>query len=417
MKPVILVKLKMRKIYKTFLTIVGLLIMLMSSVGVLYLVDGKNRTFDSDIEVTGALSINYIDGKMFDVNETKTIKFTVSNGSDDVGYYNIGFRKVRGNGTYKIFHGDVVIIDGELSSVDEITTDYISIDSKETKIYTLEIVNTGVTPLKGILNIRNQNGKTVTFSDTILKNSPASDNTLTKVGSEAATEDEGLIKSSDDIGVSYYFRGNVQNNYVEFGNLLWRIVRINGDGTVRLVLNTSAETLGNYYTSESSNIEFEKSAMNNYLDSWLNDNLKDEIKYIANAKYCSDVSKDNANNYLAYTRIMTNNIPTLNCLGTTVSSNIGLLTIDEAVLAGASTSGINQKFYLYNSDINDAWYTMSAAKNIYNNTNMFMIGENGNIRTEINGNLYRKVRPVINLIKNVEVTGDGTINNPYKIVK
>lgn len=49
------------------------------------------------------------------------------------------------------------------------------------------------------------------------------------------TKDEGLYTTSDDFGESYYFRGTVVDNYVEFAGYIWRIVRINGDGSVRLV--------------------------------------------------------------------------------------------------------------------------------------------------------------------------------------
>ena len=48
---------------------------------------------------------------------------------------------------------------------------------------------------------------------------------------------------------------------------------------------------------------------------------------------------------------------------------------------------------------------------------MFMVDNNGNIRTDINGNLYRNVRPVINLVKNIEMEGNGTAENPYRMVK
>ena len=47
---------------------------------------------------------------------------------------------------------------------------------------------------------------------------------------------ESLVCSApDDYGNSYYFRGNVDNNYVYFTGYYWRIVRVNGDGSVRLV--------------------------------------------------------------------------------------------------------------------------------------------------------------------------------------
>ncbi|HBA37323.1 MAG TPA: hypothetical protein DCY94_01240, partial [Firmicutes bacterium] len=44
----------------------------------------------------------------------------------------------------------------------------------------------------------------------------------------------GLYSMEDDYGTSYYFRGAVENNYVKFVGFYWRIIRINGDGSVRM---------------------------------------------------------------------------------------------------------------------------------------------------------------------------------------
>ena len=45
-----------------------------------------------------------------------------------------------------------------------------------------------------------------------------------------------MASTADDYGTSYYFRGAVTNNYVEFANKCWRIVRVTGDGSVKLTL-------------------------------------------------------------------------------------------------------------------------------------------------------------------------------------
>ncbi len=45
-----------------------------------------------------------------------------------------------------------------------------------------------------------------------------------------------LASTEDDYGTSYYFRGTVKNNYVEYANMCWRIVRVTGDGSIKLVL-------------------------------------------------------------------------------------------------------------------------------------------------------------------------------------
>ena len=51
-----------------------------------------------------------------------------------------------------------------------------------------------------------------------------------------------LASTEDDYGTSYYFRGAVKNNYVEFANKCWRIVRVGGDGSVKLILHNDNAT-------------------------------------------------------------------------------------------------------------------------------------------------------------------------------
>ena len=51
-----------------------------------------------------------------------------------------------------------------------------------------------------------------------------------------------LASTEDDYGTSYYFRGSVKNNYVEFANKCWRIVRVSGDGSVKLILHNDNTT-------------------------------------------------------------------------------------------------------------------------------------------------------------------------------
>ena len=69
--------------------------------------------------------------------------------------------------------------------------------------------------------------------------------TYKEITSNKNTTEALLASTEDDYGTSYYFRGAVKNNYVQFANKCWRIVRIVGDGSVKLVLhndNTSGAT-------------------------------------------------------------------------------------------------------------------------------------------------------------------------------
>ena len=65
-------------------------------------------------------------------------------------------------------------------------------------------------------------------------------NPITGVYDEQKENPEGkekLYTSPDNYGTSYVFRGNNNdvNNWVNFANHTWRIIRINGDGTLRLI--------------------------------------------------------------------------------------------------------------------------------------------------------------------------------------
>ena len=68
-----------------------------------------------------------------------------------------------------------------------------------------------------------------------------------------ATTNEGMYAADDDYTAttgmkSYYFRGAVNNNWVKFGkegdkDIYWRIIRINGDGSIRMIYTgTTAPT-------------------------------------------------------------------------------------------------------------------------------------------------------------------------------
>ena len=71
----------------------------------------------------------------------------------------------------------------------------------------------------------------------IKKNYASPTATLTNPITDASASNEAVMGlAPDDYGISYYFRGNVQNNFVSFAGMCWRIVRITGDGSVKLAL-------------------------------------------------------------------------------------------------------------------------------------------------------------------------------------
>ena len=57
------------------------------------------------------------------------------------------------------------------------------------------------------------------------------------------SENGYICSAPDDYGTSYYFRGNVTNNYVKFAGFYWRILRINGDGSIRMIYAGDASVI------------------------------------------------------------------------------------------------------------------------------------------------------------------------------
>ena len=124
------------------------------------------------------------------------------------------------------------------------------LNANEEKSYDLRIwMDSAVTTEQG-LN-KNWSGKIVvvsnasnkpTFAETILANNEVK-TPISTPGVAVSTNEEALLASTeDDYGKSYYFRGAVTNNYVEFANKCWRIVRVGGDGSVKLILHNDNPT-------------------------------------------------------------------------------------------------------------------------------------------------------------------------------
>ncbi len=110
--------------------------------------------------------------------------------------------------------------------------------------------------------IKNPNIKEA--GDTILANSDvkttnnigltACDNGTNTGGNNnnCGSTDNGLYTGTDDDGDTYYFRGSVKDNWVKFAGFYWRIIRINGDGTIRLIYS-GKEREEDYLTFENEN--------------------------------------------------------------------------------------------------------------------------------------------------------------------
>ena len=122
--------------------------------------------------------------------------------------------------------------------------------------------------------------------------------TVTEEGNVLVTSAEStngyICSASDNYGTSYYFRGTVENNWVKFADSYWRIIRINGDGSIRMIyagdanvidgLSNKADVLKNGYNDGST--DYTQIGTSEYNYYWKKDNVQESVN--------SNVSDDNA---------------------------------------------------------------------------------------------------------------------------
>lgn len=375
----------------------------------------------------GDLAINYINGQEISFYDKKEHSYEISltNNSTSSIYYSIYLEDYS---TTKI---NISIQDEEGNTINEITDaeakilNLYSIEPEATVRYNITFSQTKLSNFKGSLKVVNESLTTQLFSDLILLNNTV-ETSKTRIGSQIATANEGLQSTQDDLGTTYFFRGNIQNNYVKLGDLMFRIVRINGDETVRLVLDDVLDTTFAYNTNQSStkvgNLAIlSTSSSNALLNNWLNTNLSNYLNYIVEGTYCTDTTFPNTINGInyssAYERAFVDDAPDLTCNGTKYQSKVGYLSVDEVILAGASETAANVKYYLYNENIKGSYLTLSTYSLTSSNIiSMINIMSDGSIGTGTRIDTESYIRPVINIDVNAKVKGEGTKDNPYIIV-
>ena len=312
----------------------------------------------------------------------------------------------------------------------------------------------------------------------------------------------GLYSIEDEDGISYYFRGDIDNNYVQFGEyqndyyiykysdmyfqslescheryascsesnseriklasagdkMYWKLVRINGDGSLRLIYNSNAtidsivSLVGivpyNYtyddpkytgYTYDRDANETD-SFIKKEVDTWYNNTLGNSNydSMVVNGRFCSDSSGyklsseygfngfDDTYIFSIYDRLgmaglsfIKPNSPTLICPETTETYGgsyrlkAGLITADELALAGEGMM-IESNSYLNPNGTGAFYWTMTPSD--------FKIDGRAYVRIQniyIDGYLssnFLGVRPVINVsLDDAFVSGDGKVENPYII--
>ena len=303
---------------------------------------------------------------------------------------------------------------------------------------------------------------------------------LTTPAQEVSLKNESTLGVTlDDLGTSYYFRGAVTNNYLQFNNMCWRIVRIEGDGAIKITLagtgSCEETTTSSGMVTDSDGIAYYE-IINNYellsnnpLTTWLNDNFITNVQntYLKNDTWClgdSDDYKYDSNGNLIptggtyvdededgyymdltykvngeyYTNVYTPTTKRLLGLGidkyatfkcsseeNSFNSLIGMLTADEIVYAGGKYETSNKSFYLYDNAkrLNLTLSNYGFADFGYSVYLLGGAGNLGNIQKWISdserngsGNDKINIRPTITLKPAIKyISGNGTQSSPYVI--
>ena len=194
---------------------------------------------------------------------------------------------------------------------------------------------------------------------------------------------EVVIKNNTitkDNGI-YRFKGKEVNNYIEFSNMMFRIVKVNLDGSVDIILDESINSIGYNTTSDYVNSDINK---------YLNDIFLSKLDkyYLSKTITCND---------------KVNSVNEYTCKNKNTDNYVKLLDISDYV------NSINEGSFI---DVNgNMWLSTQKDEN-----DVWVVSNNKIAYLDNKSNAY--IRPVVT-IKNssVVISGDGTKENPYKIDK
>ena len=322
-----------------------------------------------------------------------------------------------------------------------------------------------------------ENAENVTEEEKTLGYAEFSENPKTTPAvSINGVQESTLSITEDDLGTSYYFRGNVKNNYVNFANMCWRIVRIMGDGSIKIVLedqDTKCENIdytngdGNWNINLSSNnstnifnygcrIKWRSPAYRAYnsyfspsneyigtsqiraFTNFQNEKLNDYLSLLKYGDWCYDdnaytypsgpiINNTNYYNYNngiiygTYLRFSNNNAK-LTCdkkLVNTFNNMAGIyvssLTADEIVFAGGKLNVANSNYYLIHENTTNNFWTMTPSQYDGSDDFAFYVDNTGKLKSYYSSHEYN-VRPTVTLKHDIiSASGNGTINNPYNV--
>lgn len=232
------------------------------------------------------------------------------------------------------------------------------------------------------------------------------------------TSGSGLYSNNGE----YIFKGDNTNNYLSINNKLWRIVKINANNEIGLILQDST-SYSSYPWDNRYNIDKKYNVgINDFAVSRIKDSLdklyereddkalftKQDKEYLVFHNYC--ISKKDKND---------NTIDSdSSCSEFSDKMKVGLLTVSEFMNASLDASCVNpvskscQNYnYLVNKDI--SWWLITASSS--SSYEAYSVSTGGVIETT-NTSIYKKLRPVIYLnSKTMYKSGDGSKENPYLI--
>ena len=272
--------------------------------------------------------------------------------------------------------------------------------------------------------------------------------------SESYRLDSVLVEGEDDYGTTYYFFEGTSttvrsNNWLKFAGFYWNIVRINGNGSVRIIYaGKSIEERENddfiqssvfapdppnvgikwgyigYMRKEDGDIGNEiDSTVKQIIDQWYENNLLDFSKYLdEDVGFCGD--RIFSNSISSFHERLNNFTPTFKCINSendlyTISSAavgnralqypIGMLSGDEVVFAGMDMDYSNN-FNFLNSKM--PHWTMTPM----HSSALAVVAADGTIGMDFSSRVEAGIRPVVNLRSDIEIIGKGTVNDPYFVV-
>lgn len=283
--------------------------------------------------------------------------------------------------------------------------------------------------------------------------------------SEADTGKGGIYSTVGAGGEStYFYRGAVSDNYFSFAGYTWRILRLDENANIRLILNdVLKDSKGNALTNKfkesntAQSIEEAETLVkfvndlhdpsvnspiygsiddtsDNTLRGWYNNTIAGTVNesYVVESTFCMDTEGGTATSsgtssavyyFGAYQKVGPDTDmyePSFDCSESgKITGYVGLLSADEYVFAGGAFRKSNTSFFLNDSGISTTWWTLSPA--YYDPTlktvGVFAAYADGSITDWPDGNTIKNsfgIRPVITVRGTDILNGSGTKTDPYR---